>query len=216
MSDILKVLSPVAILAIIWSIIQFYEKRKHEKNDKKKELKLKILTEFLTEINDLRVLSTDIFNHFNKRIRKINGLSKDYRNDKIVNQFLDRGTDSEEFKSIFQNLTFNEQKEFIGKSVYYFRTANQTEAEFLSFLENRNKVLEAKALSLNKIPLLNLIPSKELIEKREKIIDILNNIVSLDYAEKSSDISQYFYHRMQILKLSFEVEYLVLSEIKKL
>lgn len=214
MTEILKILSPVAILIFFWSIIQFFTKRRYEKNDKKREFKLKILTDFLTEINDIRVLSTEIYNQINKRTKKLNGVLSEYRND--VNQFIDKDVNSDELKLTFKNLSYEEKKEFIEKSIGYFKTENQTDADLINFLKKKTDELEGKALSLYKIPLLNLIASQELMEKRDKIIDAINNVVILDYAEESTDIGQFFHHRMQILLLSFEIEYFVLAEIKKI
>ena len=215
MTDLLKILSPIAVVAFIWSVIQFFIKRKYEKKDKKKEFAIKILTDFLTEINDIRILSTEIFNHFERRTKKLNGVLLKYRNHKVVNQFADKEIDSHELILTFKNLSISEQKEYLEKSKEFFETGNETDAELVTFLKEKNKELENKALSLNRIPLLNLVGSKELITKRKNIIDIMDDVLLLDYLEDSKDVSQYFHQRMQILQLSFELEYLVLAEIKK-
>ena len=216
MTDLLKILSPIAIVAFIWSVLQFFIKRKYEKKDKKKEFAIRILTDFLTEINDIRVLSTEIFNSFERRTEKLKGVLSQYRNDKVVNQFADKEVKSQELILTFKNLSLSEQKQYLEKSKEFFETGNETDAKLITFLKEKNKELENKALSLNKIPLLNLVGSKELINKRKNIIDIINDVLLLDYLEDSKDVSRYFHQRMQILQLSFEIEYLVLIEIKKL
>ncbi len=52
--ELVKYLSPVAILGLIWSISQYFIKRKHEKVDRERNEKKEYLTDLLMKINNLR------------------------------------------------------------------------------------------------------------------------------------------------------------------
>ena len=215
----------IALFAFIWSVTQFFLKRRFEKKDRKETEKIKVLKQFLTQINDIRVIATNLFNKFHWRTNKLKNTISEYRNNPLVKPFLDTYYPEENFKDYekvikqnFKKLSTEEREEFITTSIDFFEFKKAKDLDLFELTRDTTLQLEEKALELNKIPLLELFVSKKIIKKRDELIEKIENIILDDISKESNEfeLDRALRNSNEILVLSYDIEYLLIAELEKL
>ena len=177
MPEIIKYLSPVAFLTIVWAVVQFYQKRKDERRDKKRDAKLIVYNAIYKSIKEIEF---EMFKFIsNSRIPMLNVKEEVASfNDLLENLSEKNEILKKEIKAIKKNknninVEFNEfesdwkaNKKMLDDIILKKEQAlNKNVDEISPIFDSLISTLESKIEEINKISLL-ILPEKEKLEKR--------------------------------------------------
>lgn len=196
MPELIKYLSPVAILGLIWAIFQFYQKRRYERRDLRRKEKLAVYS-ILSSI--LRGIEFEIFQFMSSsRIPLIKAVSKsepinelmdkvEHHNEKInkdINILADKKLiDVETLNTLENKLNINKnliEEISIDRKKIRKKNIEEIKPSFQKFISQ----IELKRDELNRITTITL-PQKKIIDKQIFRLTVeLSATIEIFYTEK--------------------------------
>ncbi|WP_111710112.1 hypothetical protein [Lutibacter citreus] len=189
--ELLKYISPLAIFGIIWSIVQFYQKRNTEKKELRRKEKIAVFNNLHSILNSLKNVFLEHQYFINRSYRILDKKVKNF--DLNINKHSNK---IENIDKQIEILTDNQEK---NKDEISHLKSEQTE-EFKLY---KSKYLESKGIIDNELHLLE----KELLRISDLNKDLkkdLNNISLLGLVTDSKI-------RLEISKLSKQIDDLSLD-----
>lgn len=162
MEEFLKYISPVAVLTSIWGIFQFYEKRKYERNEKRRNEKLEVIKNFHTILNNI----------------KINLLDYELEIEIKLNLLKDKIFELDKIGKKFEEVTdFKELDKLSSKSKASSKSASELTKQSETELNRLSKSLKNNLFELNNVSLLNIVIESKLKEEISNLSDQIKSII---------------------------------------
>lgn len=167
MSDLIKYLSPIALLTLIWAIFQFYQKRKDEKKDKKlviynsihlilKDINFELI-KFMSNSRVPMLNTGEEVNLMKQSLKELETQVESFQNE--INLIENKIKPSSEDITNLQNKNNNHIKVLKSINLKNKQIVNLSRDELNQVYKNFISTLESKIEELNKVSLLN-IPNK--------------------------------------------------------
>jgi hypothetical protein len=224
MIDFLKYFSPLAIFGIIWGIYQYFDKKKVEKTESRRNERIKYFDKLQSKLNELRYLLLDPYTEITKSTRILNTKLLSYESDlniKIENlEEINKKLEILEAPSVDKEILLKEQNKIIN----YFNIKHLESTKFLKneieSVQNNLKPLsnkiEAKTAELNEIPIIGMSNiTSEILTLTLKLKEIVNIIKTNDTHTNKGVLSEEFTDSiLQATEIIYNTESIINKEIK--
>ena len=178
--ELVKYLSPVAILGLIWSVSHYFLKRKHEKADIERKEKKEYLTDLLMKISDLRNSLVKIDVLMATKTEQLVSKMKDFKEE--YKELIDEKNGR--LISNFKELPLKQQEEIIENSSKILDNSEYFDEE------NRNKIKE----------LTNQLHEKNLeIKSDSRIVLHADSKINSKFLELTTKIKSYTINQLGII-----------------
>ena len=186
MIELLKYFSPIAIIGLIWGIFQYFDKKKIEKREKRRNEKLEYYLLLKSKLNELRHILIEPHTLIKKYTRLLNSNLSVYEsrtNDDIEKlEVINKQIDNYDFQNrskeellIDQNMLIkilNERRKDSGR--FLKKEVENLKTQFPAVAQK----LEQKIKELNEIPILGQQEINESIINLTMLINDLINIIT--------------------------------------
>jgi hypothetical protein len=217
-SDLIKIISPLALVGLVWTIASFFLKRKYEKSDKRKEQKIKILTDYLLKLNELRGVLHQAQDEISKGNQVLRKTLQTYRNqfDGIFNEETENNKDL--MSKRFLEMEEEKRLDFLKESKIYFQDQKGINTNIKNNLSGIAIEIEAKGLDLKKDALINIHATTEIFKGQVNLIDLLYQFTdkSVIIDEDTSDVMKTYLNFLRLItKECYDLEFNVIVELRK-
>ncbi len=215
--NLIEILSPVALIALVWGITQFFLKRRYDKADRNRIEKKETLTNYLLKLNDISGVIFKIQNESSKRIALQGRKLSTYRS--RFNTIYENEGNPDLQKLNFINFDKSTKENFLKKTVELFKDQETINIVSLELIENLHNELENYGILLRKESLITLYGNKKIFDNQYQLIKLLDNFTTRKkvlhkYEELQDDILVNLKLTHDILVECYNLEFQIISELK--